>query len=119
MRECGACGNSSRPARLRERHPLSRGLEARAAHPHNSGMKKQAHVFGWEEEPVDERPSEFMASTGYSVLSGYYPIDELRRPPLAPRPRSRIGFKTLLLACVVVLALGAYALAKVVPLLHG
>lgn len=88
-------------------------------HQHNSGMKKQTHVFGWEEEPVDERPSEFMASTGYSVLSGYHPIDEPMRAQVAPRPRSRFGFKTLLLACVVVLALGAYALAKLAPLLRG
>ncbi|MDE2092805.1 MAG: hypothetical protein KGL99_08545 [Burkholderiales bacterium] len=82
-------------------------------------MAKQTHVFGWDEEPVDERPSEFMVSTSYSVLSGYHPIDEPLRPQLATRQRSRFGFKTLLLACVVVLALGAYALAKLAPLLRG
>lgn len=79
-------------------------------------MIKQSQVDGWDEEPVDERPSEFMPSTGHSVLSGYHPMNE----PLQRQPaRSRFSFKTLLLCCVAVLALGAVALFKLGPLLRA
>lgn len=81
-------------------------------------MRKQTHVFGWDEEPVDERPSEFQASTGYSVLSGYHPIDEKIRPQFAPRAPSRFGLKSLLVVCIAIVLLGGYAMAKLVPLLH-
>jgi hypothetical protein len=77
---------------------------------------KSSQIYGWDEEPVDERPSEFSSSTGYSVLSGYHPMnDPLRRR----KPRSRIGFKTVLFFCVVVLTLGVFALVKLAPLLRG
>ena len=33
---------------------------------------KTTQVFDWEAEPKDERPSEFVPSTGFSSLSGYY-----------------------------------------------
>jgi hypothetical protein len=35
-------------------------------------MIKTSQLFGWEQEPVDERPSEFMPSTGFGTLSGYH-----------------------------------------------
>lgn len=77
---------------------------------------KASQIYGWDEEPVDERPSEFSSSTGYSVLSGYHPMND----PSRRRPRqSRIGFKTLLFFCAVVLALGAFAIVKLAPLLRG
>ena len=77
---------------------------------------KSSQIYGWDEEPVDERPSEFSSSTGYSVLSGYHPMNvPLRRP----RQHSGAGFKTLLVFCVVVLALGVFALVKLAPLLRG
>lgn len=85
----------------------------------NVDMAKQPHIFGWDEEPVDERPSEFMASTGYSVLSGYHPIDEPLRPLCAQRSSGRFGFKTLLVSCLAILALGACALAELAPLLRS
>ena len=31
-------------------------------------MARDFHVYAWEEEPADERPSEFMRSTGYGGL---------------------------------------------------
>lgn len=31
-------------------------------------MPRDYHVFAWEDEPSDERPSEFMRSTGYGGL---------------------------------------------------
>jgi hypothetical protein len=77
---------------------------------------KSSHIYGWDEEPVDERPSEFSSSTGYSVLSGYHPMND---PVRRPQPRSRIGFKTLVVFCAVVLALGAFALVKLAPMLRG
>jgi len=76
---------------------------------------KPAHIYSWDEEPVDERPSEFSSSTGYSVLSGYHPIND---PARRSQPRSRIGFKTMLAFCLVLLALGAFALTKLAPLLR-
>ena len=35
------------------------------------------------------------------------------------KPRSRIGFKTVLFFCAVVLTLGVFALVKLAPLLRG
>lgn len=77
---------------------------------------KPSHIYGWDEEPVDERPSEFSSSTGYSVLSGYHPMPD---PPRRRQACSRIGFKTLLFFCAVVLMLGFFALIKLAPLLRG
>lgn len=77
---------------------------------------KSSQIYGWDEEPIDERPSEFNSSTGYSVLSGYHPMnDPLRRR----KPRNRIGFKSLLFFCAIVLTLGVLALVKLAPLLRG
>ena len=91
-------------------------MGARAAAANNLVMTKPSHIYGWDEEPIDERPSEFMASTGYSVLSGYAPLND---PMRKEHPRGRFGFKTMLVFCVVLLALGACAIAKLVPLLRG
>lgn len=77
---------------------------------------KSSQIYGWDEEPVDERPSEFSSSTGYSVLSGYHPMND---PMRRREPRSRIGFKTVLFFCAVVLTLGAFAIVKLAPLLRG
>ena len=82
----------------------------------NGVMIKQSQIYGWDEEPVDERPSEFMVSTGYSALSGYLPMND---PLRTRRSRSRFGFKTLLVFCVAILASGAFALIKLAPVLHG
>lgn len=79
---------------------------------------KSSQIYGWDEEPVDERPSEFSSTTGHSVLSGYHPAnDPLRRR--RPRPSGRIGFMGMLVFCAVLLTLGGYALAKMAPLLRG
>jgi energy-converting hydrogenase Eha subunit A len=77
---------------------------------------KSSQIYDWDAEPVDERPSEFAASTGYSVLSGYHAAHV---PLRAPRKPSRVGFKALLVFCVAVLALGVFVLLKIAPLLHG
>jgi hypothetical protein len=66
---------------------------------------KDTQVFGWDAEPKDERPSEFVPSTGYSALSGYYSMPEVRR-----RPHGRSRVSVVLVAGIVCVALGAAAL---------
>jgi hypothetical protein len=31
-------------------------------------QRRDIHVYGWDDEPADERPSEFMLSTGFGTL---------------------------------------------------
>ncbi|MBC8055915.1 MAG: hypothetical protein H7Y61_05005 [Rhizobiales bacterium] len=78
---------------------------------------KPSHIYSWDEEPVDERPSEFSSTTGYSVLSGYHPMNDPARKPRYSR--SRFGFKTMVAFCVVMIALGGVALVKLAPLLRA
>lgn len=75
---------------------------------------KDTQVFDWESEPKDERPSEFVASTGYSSLSGYYSMPEPVR-----RRRSSGGLNLVLIAGGVAVALGAAALYGFLHLLRG
>ena len=49
-------------------------------------MIKPSQVFGWEQEPVDERPSEFMVSTSFGTLSGYHANLEDENAVVAPQP---------------------------------
>ena len=51
-------------------------------------MIKASQLFGWEQEPADERPSEFMPSrlSGFAELSGYAPLDPFARAS-NPLPR--------------------------------
>ena len=79
---------------------------------------KSSQIYGWDEEPVDERPSEFNSTTGHSVLSGYHSANESPRERHR-RPSGRIGFKAMLMFCAVLLTLGGYALARLAPLLRG
>ena len=41
-------------------------------------MIKLSQIFSWDQEPVDERPSEFMDSTHLGALSGYHPVFGLK-----------------------------------------
>ena len=69
---------------------------------------KDTQVYGWDAEPKDERPSEFIPSTGFSSLSGYYSM-----PPDASvyrRARRNRGGLKLVLATLFMLALGAAAM---------
>ena len=95
--------------------PLNRGLETRAVATNNRRMIKQTQIYGWDEEPADERPSEFMHSTTHAGLSGFHPMND---PMRRRRSNGRFGFKSLLAFCAVVLALGVVCLMKVAPLLH-
>jgi len=41
-------------------------------------MIKISQLFGWDQEPVDERPSAFMDSTHFGSLSGFQPLRDGR-----------------------------------------
>lgn len=75
---------------------------------------KDTQVFDWDAEPKDERPSEFVPTTGYSSLSGYHTLTEAG--PYRRRP-SR-GMPVLAVA-VIVVGLGAAALFGFLHLLKG
>ena len=75
---------------------------------------KPTQIYGWDTEPVDERPSEFMNSSSWSASSSFHPA-----LPLVRRPASRFGFVGVLFAALAMLALGAVAIAKIIPLLRG
>lgn len=77
---------------------------------------KSTQIYDWDTEPVDERPSEFMAHSGFSSASGFHAASTLTRP--AP-VRPQFGMAVLLAAALAVLALGALVIAKLVPLLRG
>ncbi|HEV7915321.1 MAG TPA: hypothetical protein VGP22_16270 [Albitalea sp.] len=80
---------------------------------------QQTHVFGWDEEPHDERPSEFQQSTGYSVLSGYHvPSDLNARVARRSRGSGGIGFKSIVFAFVVILGVSGAAITHFVKYLH-
>ena len=76
---------------------------------------KSTQLYDWDIEPVDERPSEFMTSTSWSSLSGFHVA-----PPVVQRPAApRVGFTRLLIAALLLLALGAFAITKIAPLLRA
>ena len=76
---------------------------------------KESQLYSWDAEPVDERPSEFMHSTGYATLSGYHSnFDTSRRT--VRRPRS--GLIGMLVFALVVIAVGGWAIVKFAPMLR-
>ena len=79
----------------------------------------QAHVFGWDEEPADERPSEFMpVNSGYSVLSGYHVPRDMSRRAAQRRRGSGLGLAGVAVAFVVFLGASAVAIHQFAKLLH-
>lgn len=93
--------------------PRGCGLGLPGADANNAGMSrsnrafKDTQVFGWDAEPKDERPSEFVPSTGYSALSGYYSMPEVG---VRRSHRRRRGPNIILVAGAIVVAMGAAAL---------
>jgi len=73
-------------------------------------------VFGWEQEPANERPSEFSASTGYSLLSSYHVPADLNARAARRRSGSGRGFKTIVIVFLVLLAVSGVALHEIVKL---
>ena len=76
---------------------------------------KTTQLYGWDAEPVDERPSEFL-STGYSQLSGFYPLTAQKAPPATVS--GLFGFKTILVCVLALIAAGVFALRWLAPLLR-
>ena len=79
---------------------------------------KPTQVFDWESEPRDERPSEFVQSTGYSPLSGYYAMPDTDSLP-SRRPVRSGGSNTALWIGALILTLGAAGLVGLAHLLRG
>ena len=72
-------------------------------------------VANWETDPVNERPSEFVPSTGYSVLSGCSTLDG----PLACQQRRQSGLGTLFAALGIFFAIGVGGMFVLMRLLHA
>jgi hypothetical protein len=82
----------------------------------NAPPFKSTQVFGWEAEPMDERPSEFIPSTGFSSLSGYYAMPPSKN--YRSRTSARSALSTWLLAAAV-LGTAAFGLFMMVRMLKG
>lgn len=79
--------------------------------------RKQAVNYQWDDEPP-ERPSEFVPSTGYSVLSSFNTPSTLNAR--ARRQRSSgWGLKGVLAVVIVLLGVCGYVMLKAVKLLQG
>lgn len=78
---------------------------------------KETQIFGWDQEPKEDRPSEFIPSTGYSSLSGYYSMPD--SAGVAVRGRRRGRFNGLIVASLAVVGLGAAGLIGLLHLLRG
>ena len=79
---------------------------------------KDTQIFGWEVEPRDERPSDFVQSTGYSALSGYYAIPDTRGAA-SRRYSQRRGLNSLVLVGSLIVVLSIAALYGLAHLLRG
>ena len=78
---------------------------------------KESQLYSWDAEPVDERPSEFMHSTGYAALSGYHSnFDAGRRAPV--RRRSYSGLVGMIVFALFVMLLGGWAIVQFAPMLR-
>ena len=80
--------------------------------------KNTTPVYGWEQEPKDERPSEFRSSTGYSVLSGYHLSSELNARAAQRRRGTGMGFRTIVIVVLALLAVSGVAIHEMVKLLR-
>jgi len=76
---------------------------------------KESQLYNWDSEPVDERPSEFMHSTGYAALSGYHSFEAR---PRAPRRSGHSGLVAVLVFALIIIAIGGWAILKFGPMLR-
>ena len=77
---------------------------------------KASQLYSWDTEPVDERPSEFMHSTGYASLSGYQSNFDARAR--TSQRGSYSGVIVVLLFVVIAVAIGGWAIVKFAPMLR-
>lgn len=81
-------------------------------------MRRNTHTYGWDEEPADERPSEFMPTTGYSALSGYHVPSDLSAHHARRRSGHGVGIKVVLFAFVVLIGLSGLAIHEIGKLMR-
>lgn len=81
-------------------------------------MNKQPHVFTWDNEPTDERPSVFEASTHAPTESWFdaLPADHVKT---ARRPALRRSLTSLLLSFAALLSLCGLVLYGLSTFLRG
>lgn len=77
---------------------------------------KESQLYSWDAEPVDERPSEFMHSTGYATLSGCHSNFDTGRRSTARSSHS--GLIGVLVFALIVVAVGGWAIVTFAPMLR-
>jgi hypothetical protein len=75
-------------------------------------MLRKPHVYQWDDEPADERPSEFASTSGYTSRSGYHPAMDP-----APRRTVRFGARSVLFVTLLLLGAGGWILHRFAHLL--
>jgi hypothetical protein len=82
-------------------------------------MSRPAVRYQWEDEPP-ERPSEFIPSTGYSLLSsGYTTPSELKARAARRHRKAGWGLKGIIIVGIALLAVCGYVMREAVKLLGG
>lgn len=78
------------------------------------------HNDSWNDEPLDDRSSEFGATTGHSRLSGFHEVNH--KPENDParniRSPSRVGLKSWLFFCAALIGIGVWSLVKLTPMVR-
>jgi hypothetical protein len=82
-------------------------------------MTRNAYVFGWDEEPADERPSEFAPTTGYSALSGYHQPADLSRRVARRQGRRGRGLGRMAVVFIALVGAAGYAMYLYARLMNG
>jgi hypothetical protein len=98
---------------------LIHGLPLLTRRANNSPMRANTHSYGWDEEPADERPSEFMESTGYSLLTGCHVPSGLSARHARRRGGQGPGIKTIVFACIAIIGASGLAIHEIGKLLHS
>jgi hypothetical protein len=83
----------------------------------NGDMNKRPHVFTWDNEPADERPSAFQASTCGPTESWFDAMPEDRIK--APRRPPQHGLTKLALSFTLVLSLCGFVMVQIAHLIRG
>ena len=73
---------------------------------------KGADRHRWDDVQGDTRPSEFASTTGLAARSGFHASAVMPASRASTRRRSRIGLKTTLVYCAILVVLGACAIAR-------
>lgn len=85
----------------------------------NGDMNKQPHIFTWDNEPADERPSVFAASTFAPTTESWFDALPTDRVTKTRRTQPQRNLARTMLSFTVVLSLCGFALYAVAALLRG